>query len=401
LTRRTKVLALAATAAAVVVVVVIALVIVLPNGVFSSKEGQTHSSGSAAAAGCTLMAAGSLDAAAGKVNGAPPGAVVCLHAGNYTGTLSLEARHAGDVTLEAAPGAHVTTGTIDIGGSHLIVRGLWIHGELALAPGASHIAVEHDDISGGGEGVVFDTSDCTAPNAPSWPGCRPLEPIADVIISGNHFHNIGQAQTEDAIHLDNWRSVTVSNNEFDHIVESGNHTDCLQSVYGGSELTFTHNYEHDNDCQGIFVKDGDATDVSVTENLFLRDNESDVAGAHFSNLAQLWNVQGLTFEHNTIWDGKGLVLAAEDAHNSPSARIDHNLFSGLTVSKPIGRPYALSESYNVFGQPPWSFVPSATDRTIARPRFLDTAREDYRLANDPNGIGIDWSPAAERYGPAG
>ena len=89
------------------------------------------------------------------------------------------------------------------------------------------------DITGGGEGVVFDTSDCTVANAPTWAGCEPQAPVSNVVISGNHFHGIGQSGSEDAIHLDNWRNVTVSGNELDRIIESGNHTDCLQSVYGG------------------------------------------------------------------------------------------------------------------------------------------------------------------------
>ena len=81
----------------------------------------------------------------------------------------LDADHTGDVTLQAAPGAHVMiVGKTDIGGSHLIVRNLWIKGEVVLGAGASYITVDHNDITGGGEGVYFDTSDCTVPNAPKW-----------------------------------------------------------------------------------------------------------------------------------------------------------------------------------------------------------------------------------------
>jgi hypothetical protein len=391
MTPRSKVIVLAA--------LIVAVVIALPGVVISQgNQGNRVSHTRKGARGCPLEA-GSLAAAARDVDGASPGQIVCLRAGSYGGNLSLDARHTSDVTLQAAPRAHVAIGGVDIGGSHLVVRNLWIKGEVVVDAGGSHITIDHDDISGGGEGVVFETSDCTAPNAPKWPGCSPLEPITDVVIAGNHIHDIGQPGTEDAIHLDNWRNVTIANNEFDHIIESGDHTDCVQSVYGGSDLTFTHNYEHDDDCQGFFVKDGDATDLSFTENLFLRDDVPDGKGERFFNLAQFWNTQGLTIAHNTIWDGKGIVLVAEDAQNSPSATIDHNLFSDLTISKPIGTAYALSESYNVFGQPPWSFVPSATDRTIARPRFVYSAAGPYRLARNPHHVGIDWNPANQRYGP--
>jgi hypothetical protein len=350
----------------------------------------------AATGPCGIRVA-SLGAAAEAVAHAPAGSVVCLAAGSYPGKLSLTADAGADVTLQAAPGAHVSTGSIAIAGSHIVGRDLVVDGEIGLAAGSSFVTLDHNDISNahnGGEGIVFDTSDCTAPDAPVWPGCEPQAPIANVTISGNRIHNIGVGHSEDAIHLDNWRNVTISGNELEHIVETGNHTDCLQSVYGGTDLTFTHNYEHDNDCQGFFIKDGDATSVSFTENLFLRDQVGT-----YANFAQIWNVKDLTIQHNTIWDGKGLALAADHASFTPTARIDHNLFSNLVVESPIGTPYAIAERDNLFGQAPWSFRASPTDRVASRPRFADPARNDYRLARNPRGIGVDWSPAGQHYGP--
>jgi hypothetical protein len=342
---------------------------------------------------CTAHVAG-LAAAARAVAQAPAGGVVCLASGRYTGTLSLSADHSGEVTLRAAPGAHVQTGSIGIAGSHIAVRDLWVRGEIALAAGSSFMTLDRDDITGGSEGIVFDTSDCTVPNAPTWSGCEPHAPITDVTISHNHFHNIGQGNSEDAIHLDNWRNVTVTGNEFDHILESGNHTDCLQSVYGGSNLVFDHNYEHDNNCQGIFIKDGDATNVAFTDNLFLRDQVGS-----YANFAQIWNVQGLTIQHNTIWDGKGLALVTEDASFTPTATIDHNVISNIVIEAHSGTPYAIADRENLFGQSPWSFAAKASDRMVHRPRFAHPARDDYRLVHDRRGIGIDWSPAGQRYGP--
>ena len=169
---------------------------------------------------------------ASTVSGAAAGSVICLKSGAY-GNPTLNASHSSDVTVQAAPEAHVTTGAVMLEGDHIVVRGLWIDGEVALQEGASYMTIDRDDITGGGEGIVFDTSDCTVPNAPTWTGCEPHKPISNVVISANHIHNIGENGTEDAIHLDNWRNVTVTGNEFDHINESGNHTDCLESVYGG------------------------------------------------------------------------------------------------------------------------------------------------------------------------
>jgi Right handed beta helix region len=346
---------------------------------------------------CTTQVS-SLAAAARAVAQARAGSTICLVAGTYEETLSLAARHDRYVTLRAAPDAHVQLGTVRIAGSHIALRDLWVQGEIALAAGSSFVLIDHDDITNaghhGGEGIVFDTSDCTVPNAPTWPGCEPQAPIADVTISHNHIHDIGQAGGEDAIHLDNWRRVRITGNELDHIIENGEHTDCMQSVYGGDQLTFDHNYEHDNDCQGFFVKDGDATNVTVAENLFLRDQ----IGA-YANFAQIWNVRGLTVQHNTIWDGKGLALVADQASFTPTATIDHNLIDVFTIERPVGTPYSVTERRNIFGESPWSFGASVTDRAASRPRFHDPARDDYRLARNPHHIGIDWSPAAQSYGP--
>lgn len=354
-------------------------------------DGATQASGDAGACGAE---ASSLAQAADEVQSARAGEVVCLAQGSYGGGLSLNASPGSYVTLRPAPGAHVSVGGVSLGGSHLIVRGLWISGEVLLAAGASHMVIEHNDISGGGEGIVFQTSDCAAPNAPSWSGCESQPPVSDVTISANHIHNIGQGSSEDAIHLDNWRGIRVIGNELDHIVESGNHTDCLQSVYGGSDLVFSRNYEHDNDCQGFFIKDGDATDVTVTDNLFVRDRRG-----RSESLSQVWNVSGLTVERNTIWDGEGLTLVADDAVVLPSAKVDHNLLWSFSVASPKGRPYELKQQHNLLGEAPWSFAPGRTDRVLVRPPFVNVAIGDYRLARNPHGIGVDWSPAEVRYGP--
>ncbi len=347
---------------------------------------------------CTSYAS-SLASAARAVAMAGHGGTVCLRAGSYTGQLSLNAKPTSDVVLAPAPGAHVSTGSISIAGSHIVVRDLWVHGEIALATGASNVTIEHDDISNaggqGGEGIVFDTADCTVPNAPKWPGCEPQAPVANVTISANHIHDVGNGGSEDAIHLDNWRNVRITGNEFDHIVESGNHTDCVQSVYGGEGLVFDHNYEHDNDCQGFFVKDGDATNVSFTENLLVRDQLGS-----YANFAQIWNVRGLTIQHNTIWDGKGLALVANEASFEPTATIDHNLIATFVIEPPIGTPFAITEHDNIFGQTPSSLRMSRSDRTLARPRFVKPASDDYRLARNPRGVGVNWSPVGRLYGPS-
>ena len=164
---------------------------------------------------------------ASAVASAAAGTVICLSSGSY-GALKLEGNHAGDVTLESSAGAHASVGAVAISGSHLVVRGLWVDGEVALAAGTSSVTLDHNDITGGGQGVVFVTSDCTVANAPTWAGCEPLAPVSNVVISGNHFHGIGQPGSEDAIHLDNWRDVTVS--AMSSITSSSRETTGLSAV---------------------------------------------------------------------------------------------------------------------------------------------------------------------------
>ncbi len=374
---------------------IVAVISIGGPGAASSVEGRATGARSSP---CTARV-GDVAALEREAANAAAGSVICLRAGRYDGPIALIGDRKADVTVQAAPGAHVSTGAITIGGSSLVVRGLWIDGEVTLEEGSAQITLDHNDITGGGEGVVFATSDCSAPNAPGWEGCAPHAPITSVTISGNRFHDIGEKGSEDAIHLDNWRKVTISGNEFEHIVESGNHTDCVQSVYGGSTLSFNHNYEHDDDCQGFFVKDGDVSDVSFTENLFLRDNQPSGDGRRYADLTQFWNIHDLKIERNTIWDDKGIVLAAEAAQVSPSARVTHNLLSYFALRPPVGTPYALSESFNVFATTPTPPARGAGERRVRSPRFADTKRDDYRLAHNPHGIGVDWSPAHTHYGP--
>ena len=337
------------------------------------------------------------------VSGAAAGSVICLNSGEY-GSLTLNASPASDVTLQAAPSAHVTTRTVRISGSHLVVRGLWIDGEVALEEGSSfnHGGPRRHQQRQRKRRRGRRVRHLQLHRSQRAPLGRLRTARAD-LQRDDLRQPLPRHRAEAERRRDPPRLLAKRRRHRQRVrtrVESGNHTDCLQSVYGGTDLIFTHNYEHDNDCQGFFVKDGDASDVSITDNLFLRDDEPDEAGARFANYAQAWNIEDLTVENNTIWDGKGIALVTEDASVSPSATIDHNLITALTINKPIGKAYALTEDYNIFDEAPWSFTPSSSDTTNSNPQFVDTATDDYQLASNPNGIGIDWNPAEVQYGPA-
>ena len=103
-------------------------------------------------------------------------------------------------------------------------------------------------------------------------------------------------------------------------------------------------------------------------------------------------------EHDLGWEGVG--AGADSASFAPTATIDHNLFAHFTVEKPVGSPYSLTRGARIFGEGNHSFRPSRTDRISLRPRFRNPRRGDFRLAGSQAGIGIDWDPSRQHYGPA-
>jgi len=268
--------------------------------------------------------------------------------------------------------------------------------EINLAPGASNITIDHNDISGGGDGIVNSSVNCTSPNAPTYSGCTSTAPNSNITINGNRIHGYGEGEGEDAIHLSNWEHINITANELYGLEERGNHTDAFQSVFGGSNLTFDHNYEHDNQSQGFFIKDGDASNVSVSNNLFLR---NDNLGKGENNI-QVFNTTGLTMTNNTAWDGQGDLIRAENSAQPLTASVNHNVEQLFSVLHESGPAYALAEDYDIFKEAPL-FVKGLHSSVLAKPAFVNPSGDDYRLASNPNKVGVDWAPSEYIYGPTG
>jgi len=185
--------------------------------------------------------------------------------------------------------------------------------------------------------------------------------------------------------------------------ENGNHSDCLQSVWGGDGLYFRRNYLHDNRCQGFFVKDQPAPvrKVVVADNLMLRDavpcaSSSPDCGA--PSVVSLYGpIRGLHLTGNTIWT----------AGNRSPVVWGEGPFEGTTVEENVlyrawsewdgGFP-DFRESSDLACQ--WEgTLPrlSRSARRSCRPGFRGAGGDDYRLRHGD--AGIDWSPGEERYGP--
>ncbi len=330
-------------------------------------------------------------------------AAICLTAGAY-GHLSLAGAHGGNVTVEPVPGSSVSLEGVSVAAnsSGISVHNFSISGGVSLAAGDSHIAIDHNDINGqgpggDGEGVETLSVNCSAPNAPTYFGCTTTTPDTYLTINGNEIHGYGEGSTEDAIHLNDWEHVTITANDIYDLEEHGNHTDAMQSVFGGHYMTFAYNYEHDNQAQGFFIKDGDVSEVTVNENLFLTNNN---LGDDEYNV-QVFNATGFTMTNNTVWDGQADILRAEGAAEALTATVNHNVEQNFDVLDEGGPAYALSENYDIFSEAPFTFTKGTQSKVEADPDFASAASDDYELASNPDGIGVNWQPSEYTYGPTG
>lgn len=352
---------------------------------------------------CTAEVASVAEAEA-QVASAAPGALVCLAAGSY-GAMNLTGAHAGPVTLEPLPGASASIAGLGVaaGASNITIHNFTITGGVSLGAGDSHITIDHNDINGegpggDGEGVETGGVNCAAPNAPVYPGCTSTPPSTYITISGNRIHGYGLGATEDAIHLNNWQHVRVIANDIYDLEEHGNHTDALQSVWGGSDLLFERNYEHDNQAQGFFIRDGDVAQVKVADNLFLRNNNEPPMDEY--------NVQAIdttefTMTGNTVWDNQADLIRAEEAAEPLTATVERNVEEVFNVLYEKGPAYQLTEDHDLFREPPWTFTMGAHSIVVPDPEFVDPAADDYRLKSNPEHLGVDWAPAEYVYGPTG
>ena len=349
----------------------------------------------------------SVSSAASALDSGSAGSVICLSAGSY-GHLGLSGAHSGNVTIEAVPGASVSLEGVSIASnsSYITVHNFNVGGGVNMGYGDSHITIDHNNINGqapggGGEGVEGLTVNCSAPNAPSYSGCTTTAPDSYITINGNKIHGYGMGGTEDAIHLNNWEHITITANDIYELEEHGNHTDAMQSVFGGHYMTFERNYEHDNQAQGFFIKDGDASNVTVNDNLFLRnDNEPSLYPGGEYNI-QVFDTTALTITNNTVWDGQADIIRAEGAAEALSANVNHNVEQVFDVLHEGGPAYALTEDYDIFKEAPWTFTMGAHSKVQSNPGFVNTATEDYELASNPNHVGVDWQPSEYVYGPTG
>jgi hypothetical protein len=336
---------------------------------------------------------GSLGAVQSAVAGAEPGSAVCLRDGSY-GELSLEAeKSGGDVVVRAENLGGATIAGADLRGSHLTLAHFVVAGGIVVEPGSRKISVLHNRISGGYFGVeAGPTTDVNVTDT-TIRGNKFVGPFGEDAIRLNRYHDSGDADPY---------GVLIEGNEITNVRENGNHSDCLQSVWGGDGLYFRRNYVHDNRCQGFFVNDQPAAvrKVVIENNLMLRNAAPcDPPGSQCGPplIVQIFGpTRGVKLSRNTIWTSEDdSPVALREGPFGTVAFSDNVIFRGWSDWE--GGFPRFRESGNLVCR--WeSTLPrlSPQSRHSCRPGFRDPAADDYRLERGP---GVSWAPASQHYGP--
>lgn len=312
-----------------------------------------------------------------------PGKTVCLADGTY-GSATLT----NGGTLTAAHTAAVTTGALKVDTDGLTIQGLKVNGEITVQPGSDHIWFVHNTISGGYMGIITCNSTTT--------------PCADQHIVGNRF--VGPFG-EDAIRANRYEGLYVEGNEFTKVIENGNHSDCLQSVWTGNNIVFRKNYLHDNHCQGFFIKDqggpggssactggnvcGPVNGITVDDNLFIRNHEPCVnAGCGPDVYLHIFGpYTGLKVTRNTIWgDGLDSQFAPRETAVPAGSLIEGNVIYRFWTD--INASAATFQN-NTFCRLEGTWPSSRPGSEVNCAESTPT----------PAGRGIDWDPAQQHYGP--
>jgi hypothetical protein len=335
----------------------------------------------------------SLSSAQSTVSAAQPGAVVCLANGSY-GKLTLSASKASEVTLRAEHPGQASINGASLDGSHLTLARFNITNEVDVQPGAQGITIAYNRISGGFFGV--EAGPTTSTN------------ISDTTIVGNKF--VGPFG-EDALRVNRYHDssdpdpygILIEGNEISGVRENGNHSDCLQSVWGGDNLYFVRNYLHDNRCQGFFIKDQPSAinGIVVDNNLFVRNKEPcDPPGSGCGQPAdfQVYGpYNGFVMRRNTIWgdDAAAVFQNGTGTDSVIESNVVDRFWTSTNMSGATMRDNTRCTRETGSGGSWPSSVPG--EIVSCSPTFNNPASDDFRIIGA--GRGVDWRPADQHYGP--
>jgi hypothetical protein len=350
--------------------------------------------------GCSATFGGP-EALTSALSSAASGSVLCLADGNYAKLTLSASKAAPGVTVRAANPAGATIAGASLSGSNLTLGRFVITNGVQVMPGASGMTIDHNRITGGGQGIDMPTSSTM---------------VNDTKITGNEL--IGPFG-EDAIHLNRYHDangdgigVLIEGNEITNVRENGNHSDCLQTVWVGDHIVFRKNYLHDNRCQGFFIKDqaslgspsGPVVGITVDDNLFVRNHEP--CGAPLTSCGQPNYFQvfgpysGFKMTKNTIWgDGGDSIAALRESTGSDSVIANNVIYRLWTDTNMTAASVTNNTTCNTEAGSGGSWPSSRAGETKSCSlSFQGTATDDYRLSGGGD-RGIDWAPAQQQYGP--
>jgi hypothetical protein len=335
----------------------------------------------------------SLEAVRSQATAAGPGTVLCLRNGSYGELrIAVTSSEAG-VTVRAAHPGKATIAGATLRGSHLTLADFDVDGDITIEPGSRKISVLHNRISGGYFGVEAGPTTTTYISDTTIAGNRFVGPFGEDAIRLNRYHDSGDRDPY---------GVLVEGNEITNVRENGNHSDCLQSVWGGDGLYFRRNYLHDNRCQGFFVNDqpGPVRRIVLADNLMVRngapcDPPESQCGPPL--IVQVFGpTRGITVKNNTIWTASNESPLA--LREGPLGRVsfDGNAIFRAWSDWSGGWPHFRQRGGLVCQWEGTLPRLSRGSRRDCSPPFANPAKDDYRLES---GIGVDWAPGDERYGP--
>ena len=101
---------------------------------------------------CSTTLGGS-DALTSALSSAAPGSVLCLADGSYAKLTLSASKAAPGVTVRAANPAGATIAGVSLAGSNLTLARFVITDGVQLQPGATRMTIDHNRITGGGQGI--------------------------------------------------------------------------------------------------------------------------------------------------------------------------------------------------------------------------------------------------------
>jgi Right handed beta helix region len=340
-----------------------------------------------------------------KTDLAIDGEVVCLkETANPYASISISSGPAtGNATLVAAPGKRVAVKSVTIAANHITVEGLHIEGGINVGTGNStaysHDVIAWNDIvnpSGDGVGVF----------------ARVEGPVSEFIaIEHNKIHNTSVTSEGDAVHVQGWANLTVKENDIYAISEEACKGACHDDIFQtynaefktAHDFHFEKNYVHDNDTEGILLKDGDTgPNVAIKDNLMVRDER-------WGGIAGIWVddcTSNLVIEDNTLTEGNN-IQPLSGSCVAPSATIKRNVFGRIKLGgEAKSGTYALTSEQNLFGEGAAGLYKAGVgDETKSLSGAYKCSpgckvgSDDYRLLSNSKGAGIDWNPDEQSWGP--